>query len=540
MARLQFRVRWLCFILFLFGIYQVHRLIKLQVVENKEWTRQAVKQRSNGLILYDRRGEIKDRFGKSLTDREYHTCLVAFPSLFSEEERNKIVEVIGDSKFGLLSPVIINNPDEKVLSLYTENKPGFALCSIPLRYSSKPLANHLLGYLDPTGRKGISGLEYLYQDSLAGDHAVKLALITDAYRSPIPGLGWRYQEISGGKVHKHLVLTIDLSWQLVVEEVMEEMSIRKGAIILLETGSGKIRAMASRPVFDPYNPEKSMNDHNQPFLNRALQPYPPGPLLRMLVAAAALEEGKITPGTVFHDPGYIDLGKERYYCSHHNQGGHGVITFTQALAYGCDPVILKVAQMIGQERLIFMAKHFGLGKSTALAVLGESVGYLPSGIEKEDFPNFILGEQGILTTPLQIAGAFQIVAGNGYYYPPAVVEGIQEINGEWCEQFWPPEGRKVLSDKTVAELRKMLESVVLYGTGQKAQISQGVAGQAGRISTGKIKNGEMTYYGWFAGFTPVFAPRLVGVVFLEDDLLGGERAAEIFSLLMSRVWEGIK
>ncbi len=538
LTRLQFRVRLLCFFLFLFGTYQAHRLFKLQVVENIRWTEQAVRQRSNGLILYEQRGEIIDHSGEPLTGREHYSCLAIFPPLLSKEERNLVEEVMGGSKLSLLSPLLINNPSAELLNLYTKNRlPGLNLCSIPLRYTSKPLANHLLGYVDSTGKKGISGLEFMYQSALTGDNVVKLALIADAYHRPIPGQGLKYQEINGKQPHKNLVLTIDLNWQLVVEEIMEEMKITKGAIILLEGGTGKIRALSSRPVFDPYNPEKSMKDHNESFINRALKPYPPGSLIKMLVAAAALEEGKITPGTIFYDPGYINLGTNQYHCSLYKESGHGLITFTQALAYGCDPVFIKIVQMIGQERILAMAKHLGLGKSTELGLPGESAGYLPAGIEKNDFANLSLGEQGILVTPLQIAKVFQVVAGNGYYYPLTVVEGLQDLNGEWFERFLSPKGRKVLSSKTVVELRKMLETVVLYGTGQKARIPQGVAGQTGTINAGKIRNGEKVYYGWFAGFTPVYDPHLVGVVFLEEDSLGGERAAEIFGLLMSRCLE---
>ena len=98
-----------------------------------------------------------------------------------------------------LSPVIISNPNQNLLALAQHRKlHGLTLCTLPLRYASKPLANHLLGYLHPSGGQGIAGLEYLYEEGdLRSDTIVNLALTADAHQRPIPGLGWKYREVTG-------------------------------------------------------------------------------------------------------------------------------------------------------------------------------------------------------------------------------------------------------------------------------------------------------------------------------------------------------
>ncbi len=538
LKKLKCRVKILLFFFMLCGLYHVNCLIKIQVVENMSWSTRAVNQRSDSLALYQQRGEILDCCGRLLTGREHHTCIAIFPAFLMDDEKKLIFSMTGNQHFNYqsLSPVLISNPSKDLLNLSVTNKfPGVTICTVPLRYGNKPLAHHLLGYIHPGSGQGLAGLEDVYQEFLSSDTRVKLVLMVDAHHHLIPGLEWRYQEVSRGKLQKNLVLTIDLTLQQKLEEIMEEKKITKGVILLLEVGTGKVLALASRPAFDPYHPQKSLHDPNKPLVNRALQAYPPGSLFKLVLSAVALETGTITSGTTFYDSGFIDLGGTCYYCSTAPQNGHGLLTFTQALAYSCHPVFIKVMQMVESAKILSVAKALGLGMQTSLGLPEESAGFLPSSIEAENYVVFALGEQGILVSPLQVAGALQAIASGGYYFPPQIVKGLQELNGAWYQQSPPSPGRQVLTSQTAAELRKMLETVVLYGTGTKAQNPHGAAGLTGTVRAGKVSNnGHELYYGWFAGYAPTHAPRLVGVILLEDDLVGGERAAEIFGLLMSR------
>ncbi|NLW55070.1 MAG: penicillin-binding protein 2 [Firmicutes bacterium] len=535
------RVKLLFCVFFCLGLYLVNCLLQIQVKENISWALRAVNQRSDSLPLYRQRGAILDRFGQALTGRDHRTYLAIFPERLMEEEKQQIMTAMGDQLLSgqKLSPVIISNPNQNLLALAQHRKlHGLTLCTLPLRYASKPLANHLLGYLHPSGGQGIAGLEYLYEEDLRSDTIVNLALTADAHQRPIPGLGWKYREVTGEKPPKNLVLTIDLKLQQVIEELLDEEQIVQGALLLAEVGTGKIVALASRPVFDPYEPQKSINAPHAPLLNRALQAYPAGTLFDVALAAAALEAGIVTARTTFYDSGRIEIGSTAYYCYPDPSQSHGLLTFAQAIAYSCRPVCGEVMKQLGREKVLAMGRKLGLGQVTGLGLPGEAAGYLPVSAELKDEASLLLGKQEVLVTPVQMAGLFQAIAGNGIYYPPLVVEGLQTTEADWDWRALQPQGEKVLSAQTVAELREILESVVLYGTGKKAQIRESAAGLTGTARSGKVDPaGRELYYGWFAGYAPAFHPRLVGVVLLEEEPRGGERAAEVFGEMMRRCLE---
>ena len=535
------RVMLLFYVFFGLGLYLVNCLFQIQVKENISWALRAINQRSDSLPLYRQRGAILDRFGRALTGQDHRTYLAVFPERLTEEEKQQIMAVLGDQLFSgqKLSPVIISNPNQHLLALAQQhNLQGLTLCNLPLRYAGKPLANHLLGYLHPAGGQGIAGLEYLFEEALSSDTIVNLALTADAHQRPIPGIGWKYREINGEKPPKNLVLTIDLALQQAIEELLAEKEITKGALLLTEAGTGKILALASRPVFDPYEPQKSINAPHAPLLNRALQAYPAGTLFNLPLAAAALEVGAVTARTTFYDPGLIEAETTAYYCFPDHAQSHGVLTFAQAVAYACRPVGAEVLKRVGWEKVIAVGQKLGFDRVSGLGLPGEAAGYLPAPAELKDDAGILQGEQEVLVTPVQIAGVLQAIAGNGIYYPLRVVEGLLTVDGEWAWQAPPPRGEQVLSGETASALQEILEAVVLYGTGKKAQIRESAAGLAGSADSGKVDpEGRELSYGWFAGYAPAYQPRLVGVVFLEEEPRAGERAAEVFGEMMGRCLE---
>lgn len=516
MEKRRQRVYLLWAILLLAGCYLACQLYTIQVATSLEWASKAVNQRSDGLALYRQRGAILDCRGRLLTDRDHLTYLAVFPPLLTAEERKALAPFLAahQIKMDTHSPVVMANPGAELLRLVAERPmAGMTFCTIPLRYGLQPLAHHLLGYIHPATGEGIAGLEAVYDEFLTSDRRVKLALMTDAHQRPIPGLGWRYQEEVSRRPARNLVLTIDYELQSKVENLLNEAGVAKGAVVLLEVGTGKIRALASRPVFNPYCPQFSLNDPDRPLQNRALTAYPPGGMWRLMITAAALEQGVIHPDQVF-------LAEE--------ESGSGLITLTRAFAYGRRAVFQQVSTALGTEPVLAKAKALGLGVAT-LRLPGEETGFLP----RETGTAVVSGGEKITVTPVQIAAVLQAIAGDGTYYPPTVVEGLQEKDGTWSPL--PAEagtGRPVLTAATVAALRKMLEATVLYGTGRKAQIPQEAAGVEGTVLDGN-RGGQPILHSWFAGYAPAHAPRLVGVVLLEDDPGGAERAAALFAALMA-------
>ncbi len=461
-AKSRRRLIFLGVFFLLVGCYLAIRLYYLQVVENVAWAHQAVNQRSDGLALYRQRGAILDYQGNPLTGRDHRPYLAIFPALLTTEEQKAIRPLLAADQVWRegdeCSPVTIAEPSAALLR-YVSERPmtGVTFCTVPLRYGIKPIAHHLLGYVHPASGKGLAGLEAVYEKDLTSGQMINLAVMTDALRRPIPGLGWRYQEETGTRPGSNLVLTLDLALQSKVEELLDAARVRKGAVVIMEVGTGKVRAMASRPVFDPYAPQQSLQDPDRPLQNRALTAYPPGPLLNLIIKAASLESQPVSA----------------------------------------------------------MTKNCGFGTATGWEIPGEESG------------------SGITVTPVQIAAAFQVVACNGNYYPPVVVEGLQGADGkaEPLVSAGSSPGRPALAGSTVAALQEMLEANVLYGTGQQAQIRQGVAGLGGIVISGQVRD-DAKAHSWFGGYAPVAAPRFVGVIFLEDVPDRADAAATLFAAIM--------
>ncbi|HEY8392917.1 MAG TPA: penicillin-binding transpeptidase domain-containing protein [Capillibacterium sp.] len=508
------------------GCGLAYRLYRIQGVEHLAWAQKAVQQRSDSLALYRQRGAILDCHGQPFTGRDYRTCLAVFPELLTAEERKELTPLLAAHQLRLTgkAPLLVANPGTDLVRLAeARERSGVTFCSVPLRYGRQPLAQHLLGYLDPATGRGLAGLEAVYDRELDSGRMVKLTVLTDALRRPIPGLGFRYQEESTARAGRNLVLTLDLDLQRKVETLLDRAGVVKGAVVLMEVGTGKIRALASRPAFDPYAPEQSRNAPDRPLVNRALQAYPPGELFQLVIAAAALESGKFKPESRFDE----------------TKSGYGLLTLSQAFAYAATPVFQEVMAALDQTALLALAEACGLGEGGRLGLPGEGTGRL-SGKEEGGVAGLVSGAKGIAVTPLQMAALLQVVAGHGRYYPPAVVEGWQEPDGRMAEAAWekPAAGRQVLAAPTVAALQKMLAATVLYGRGRPAQIRQGAAGAGGAVLSGPAGEGPVAY-SWFAGYAPVQNPRLVGVVFLEEDPGGAEKAALLFAALMERIGSGL-
>ena len=519
MEKKRQRIYLFCTVLLLAGCYLAYRLYTIQVTHNYDWALKAVNQRSDGLALYRQRGAIIDCHGQPLTGRDHQAYLAVFPPLLTTEEKKALAPLLAAHhiRMDAHSPVTIANPSAELLRFINERPmAGVTFCTIPLRYGTRPLAHHLLGYVHPTTGEGIAGLEAMYDEILASDRLVKLTMMADAHQRPIPGLGWRYQEETIRRPARNLVLTLDFGLQRKVETLLDEAGVTKGAVVLLEVGTGKIRALANRPVFNPYRPQLSLNDSDRSLQNRALAAYPPGGMWRLIIAAAGLERGLLHPDQVFCD----EAGT-----------GPGFMTLTQAFAYGTRSVFQKTVSLLGAEPVLAIAGACGLGAAT-LRFPGEETGFLSDWVGVDDSTAVVSDGENITVTPVQIAVVLQVIAGGGDYYPPTVVEGIQQEDGAWSPLSAATEtGRPVMAAATVAALRKMLEATVLYGTGQKAQIQHEAAGVDGMVVSG-YREGQAIYHSWFAGYAPAYAPRLVGVVLLEDDPGGAERAAALFASLM--------
>jgi len=422
--------------------------------------------------------------------------------------------------------------------------PGLLLeVSAKRQYLDGAVASGVLGYLGLINRPefdrlrhygyrvndlvGRGGVERYYDEYLRGTHGGKQVEVdhrgreamTLGFREPVPG--------------KDMRLTIDLELQRFCDGLMED---KRGAIVAMDPISGAVLAMSSAPGYDPEifvdrarreELADVLRDGEYPLINRAVAGnYPPGSVFKVVVATAAMEEGVITPDTVFHCDGSISLGGRSFHCW--RKSGHGDQTLAEAIKNSCNVYFWRTGLLLGVDPMAEYAGEFGVGKRTGIDLPGESDGLLPTRDWKRkrfnekwyrgETLNYSVGQGYILCSPLQVARVMSVFANGGYLVRPYVVESIEGVPVN-------VEARTGLgiSPPAIAVVREGLRKCVndKRGTGMKARLEDVVvAGKTGTAQTSRDKS-----HGWFAGFAPFDNARLTVVVFDEYGGKGGYYAA---------------
>jgi len=429
------------------------------------------------------------------------------------------------------SKVNLGSPNLKV-----PDDPGVVIIREPVRYDPRGLAAHVIGYLDEQKISGISGIEKVFDNHLRSGETGFVASFVDARRVPYIGLGVRWLCDSEGTTD--VILTIDRKTQEIVEEVMDAR-VPRGAVIVMEPKTGQVLAMASRPAFSPNDVAKALTQPLSPMINRAITPYPAGSILKIVVAACGLENNIVSLSERFYDPGFIDVGANRFKCYLHESGGHGTLSFLDAMAYSCNPVFIEVALGIGGKTLVNFYERLGFGATTGISLPFEQPGQLPGAyyMSPSDTANLAIGQGEVSVTPLQVAALLSVIANGGELISPKLVLGIKPTEAEAIQSVKSGVSRRVLSQDTCRQLTFMLESVTRWGTAKEAWIDElGSCGKTGTAETGRLDAaGRPICHAWFAGFAPLQDPRFVIVVFVEEGGSGGETAAPIFKEIAGRL-----
>ncbi len=402
------------------------------------------------------------------------------------------------------------------------------------RYSSQPLAPHIIGYTDGDGQ-GVSGIEQAYNDLLS-QHSGSLSLryTVDATGLPLTGAAIErvednYQDPAG------VVLTLDEGIQRAAQTAATKY-FEKGAVVVMEVYTGEIRAMASFPEYNPNDVANYLNDPDAPLINRALRAYNVGSTFKLLVAATGVEQG-YRDHTNFC-PGYLDVGNIRFHC--HYLSGHGVLDMRSALEKSCNPYFISLIQKIGGESVSYKASQLGFGKSLELAPgLLSMSGKLQTFTELEspgELANFGFGQGMLTATPLQIAQLVAAMANGGNAVVPKLVEGFTQ-DGVQIERTSTYAPVQVVSSWAANTIKEDMISVVENGSGQKAKpLHGGAGGKTASAQTGQYdENGVEIVHAWFAGFYPANQPRYAIVVLAEGMNSGGDYAAPVFQEICNQI-----
>jgi cell division protein FtsI/penicillin-binding protein 2 len=521
------------------------RLIYLQVGQH-DWLRaRAERQQQFEIPLSPKRGVILDRNASELARSVEVKSLYASPAEIKDKDPEAIAATLArtldidreDLHRRLTSTnlaavaVKLKLSNEEVARVEALGLPGLHFVKEMKRfYVGGATAAHVIGFVN-SEEVGKGGIERAYEKMIGGQGG-RLLLDVDALKK---SYGHEIEESVPGA---NVKLTIDMMIQHYVEKALADAvrasRARAGTIVITRPATGEILALASFPTFDPNKVSGSTEEQRR---NRAVEvAFEPGSIFKIVPYSAAIEEGVIRPDTL------IDCGGGQIRIADRvvRDGHYGVLTATQALAKSSNVAAIKIGQRLGNERLARYIEQFGFGKRTGIELPAESRGLFRPA--KDWGPTTIgsipMGHE-IAVTALQAVAAFAAIANGGEYIAPYLVSEVTAASGEIVEKH-AVEARRVISQETAAVLKKMLESVVIHGTGKRAQIggyrAAGKTGTAQKIDEATGRYSNTRYVASFAGFAPADNPEIACIVSLDEPkgaYHGGDAAAPVFARVVA-------
>jgi cell division protein FtsI (penicillin-binding protein 3) len=522
------------------------RLVVLQVGDHRAFAAQGLDQRVHLIDLPAERGAIVDRTGVPLAITLEARDVYADPRYVTDPigEAARIARILDlqprqverllrtpDSTFVYLGRQVDAEDAEKLESL---GLPGIGFLDVPKRYyPAGALAPQVLGFVG-VDATGLAGLEFEYQDVLAGSSGTRTVELSADGLPIASGIEVVEPAIRG----RTLVTTLDREVQYLAQEALQravrENGAKGGTIVVMDARTGDVYAMASYPWFDPNDFETAERDAIR---NRAVTDmFEPGSVNKVVTAAAALETGAVRLREVFRVPSWMRVGGYTVNDSH----AHPIqdMTLGDIVAQSSNIGSAMIAERVGNADLASVLARFGYGTPTGIGFPGEAGGVVPDLLNWTDITRTTVSYgQGISMTPLQMAAVYATVANDGMWVQPRLVRGTSRSDGR-LQQTLPSEPRRVLSEETATMLTRMLASVVSSGTGGAADIpGYQVAGKTGTAR--KLVDGRYVrrYMASFVGFFPASDPRVVIAVSIDEPrtIYGGVAAAPVFSEIARHV-----
>jgi len=518
------------------------RLVNLQVLQAAELTAKADRQHQKTVSLEGARGTIVDRHGKVLAMNMEVPSVFGIPTALESPAKTA----------RSLSPVLRVRTDELEKKLRQDRsfvwlarkldpEQGHRLEHMPMEgiglvmegrrfYPKGPLLAHVMGFAGMDG-EGLEGIERRYEPQLHGEKRVVI-LQRDAMGRTVFPKGQAEQVPAAGH---SLVITIDEVIQYIAEKELEEAvtkaRAKSGTVIVLDPQTGAVLALAISPRFDP-NAVSSLTADR--WRNRALtDTYEPGSTMKALVAAAALEEKVMKPGTMLYgENGRMMIANTVI----HDHEKLGWMTFAQVIQKSSNIGAAKTGMALGDQRLYRYLQSFGFGQKTEIDLPGEVGGLVkhPREWGRRSLASISMGQE-IGVTPIQMVSAVAALANGGVLMKPYVVSEVRDAQGKPLRQILPQVKRRVVSPETARTVTSILEGVVTDGTGAKAAIPgfrvAGKTGTAQKIDPRTGAYSSTLFVGSFVGFVPADNPRLAMIVVIDEpqgESWGGTVAAPVF------------
>ncbi len=569
----------ICLFFFLWACAIAGRLFWLQIVQHREYMERAARQQQRTFEVAPRRGILYDRNLRELAMTVLVDSIYADPSEITDKK----------AAAHTLASLVHTDPEDsrttedaiaarlnagrnfawiarRVTSQVATNVKALHMKGIYFQkeferfYPDNEIAAQVLGYVG-VDDNGLGGLEEKFDSELHGRPGLMYTAM-DARRKV---LGSTEREPSPGR---NLVLTIDENIQFMAERAldhaMEKTQALNGTVVVQDVHTGQILALAIRPTFNPNNFR-----HTTPALLRdhaVSDVYEPGSTFKLVTYSAAMDQHVAAPDDIIDcQGGQITIGG-RVIHDDKSDRGIGKVTVATALARSSDVGVIKLALKLGPDRLYNYIRAFGFGQRTGIELPGETRGLLrPVKYWQPASIGYVAIGQEEAVTPIQLASMVSTIANGGVYLPPHVLmpdqfapaaNSVQNSAAPQVPQAAPvkpdeelpdplPQGsHRVISTMAAAEMRKMMEEVVLFGTGKSAQLdgysSAGKTGTAQKIDPATHKYSKSLHIASFAGFAPVNNPVIAVAVVIDSPkgaYYGAAVSAPVFTEVAQQVLE---
>lgn len=539
----------------LFSLLAIGRLFYLQIIKHDYYQSQANASQfrsyeipaERGQILFSNNGEFLPLV---LNERTY--TIVSDPLIISDKESTAetLATILSDNKDEILNKLNVENVRYQVLArgvsddvkdqveramLDGDIEATFAETTSQRVYPYGTLASSTLGFVDD-GREGRYGLEQALNEELSGTPG-RVKALTDQNGIPLLASGDNVsiEPVEGQDVVTTLDPTMQKQVEVLLEKGVKNAKSDFGDVVVIEANTGRIRAMASYPSYDPSN-FREVEDTYQ-FINSAVaRPLEPGSVMKTLTVAAALEEGVVYDGQTYFDPSFyvVDGFTIRNV---EEDGGAATRSIEDILRYSLNTgATWLLMQMGGGElnergRVLwedYMDNKYMFGQTTGVEQGFEETGITPDARNGDAlnlrYANSSFG-QGMTVTPLQMAAALATAVNGGTYYQPTLVEGFVDGEGNYSEKAPEVKRDGVVSETTSEVLADYMVTTLSNNSYTRPALREGykIGGKTGTAEVANPAGGYYTdrYNGTYVGFVGFEKPEYIIMTRVNEPKIGG-------------------
>jgi len=594
------RYRWMALFVVLVFAGLIVRVAQVQLFQRDRWSGIAQQNITKTLELPATRGVIRDVEGRVVASNRPSYDVYATPRLLHPEDLERITSLMGlthdegealEGRIGGLPAERrthqiqlfrdIDRDQLAAIETHLAELPALDIITVPLRdYPYATLGAHLIGYLNevneadlasasdprayrPGDRIGRNGLEKRYETLLKGSRGFRRVVVdargralegatpdsldVEMLRKPVPG--------------HDIQLTLDMRLMEAFDRAFRPHP--SGAAVVVDIHTGAVRALYSKPVYDPNEMSSGLStrryaeltaDPFRPLIDKTIyETYFPGSTFKVITALGALQDAVVDPAERVECTGFIKIGRQKFRCSKR----HDWVDLYDSVVQSCNVYFWELAEEVGIERINRFAEAFGFAERTGIGVNSEAKGFLATREWYEEHYgafrigytlNTAIGQGNTRVTVLQLAMAYAAIANGGTLYVPQVVQNVRAPDGSLSETFQPRTKRDIgIAAQHLDLIRRALVDVVQDedGTAYRARNEDGVpvAGKTGTAQVvsrkGRSEESSSAWYldrshGWFAGFAPADDPQVAFAVLVEHGGSGGASAAPIATAVMQK------